>query len=381
MSDFTVNGASILSGEVTFVFRGRWSFTGQIDSAGPPAVTMAIGDRAQVLIVNEDGSSKVLSGTISDYAEWQGRAGVRVVAGAGGLGVPLPPQGYVAHPLPVPVLDLLEDIAGLTGETLSAATREYAATITVGSWSRVGDGVAALDALGAEFELDWRMNDSGEIDFVPTTWPEATPDDMLHVNDEGADGVLTVAPAAANDRPGTTISGRRILEVVYLLEPGKLREQLVYHQGERGELERAVRRQLPELPFSRPYAGTVTAVNSDGTLQVQTDEMGALDRVELLVGSPAMKVTPAVGDAVRVAYSSARPSQFFAFAVGQDSEATKGVARADDEVDLGWLSATAPPGGGPCTLLLSPAEVPNSVHLIGKITTAHPRVMLTDEGQ
>lgn len=381
MADFTLNGADIQSGELSFPLRGRWTFSGQIDSAGPPAVTMAIGDAATLLVVNEDGSSVSVSGTVSDYAEWQGRAGVRVVAGAGGLGVPLPPQGYAAHPLPVPVLELLDDIAALTGEALSAATREYAATITVGAWSRSGDGVAALDALADEFALDWRMSDAGEIDFMPTTWPEATPDDLFHLDREGNDGIITVAPTVASMRPGTTIANHMITEVVYRMDPGRWRADLHYHMGERAELERAVRRQLPELPYCRSYSGKITAINSDGSIQVQTDEVGALDRVELLVGAPAMRVTPVVGDTVRVAFSSARPSLYYAFVIGQDDDADKGVAREDDPVEIGYLSGTAPPGGGPVTFLLTPAEVPNSIHLTGTITSGHPRIRLSAEGQ
>jgi len=384
MADVSLNRADVLSGELALPLRGRWTFTGQIDSAGPPPIAMQVGDAASLSIVNEDGSTTLFTGTIADYADWQGRAGVRVVAGTGGLSVPLPPQGYSAHPLPVTLLELLKDLAELTGETLSETTVAYAADVTLTAWSRSGDGVAALDALGAELGIDWRMTDAGEIDFVPTTFPVVLSTDLFFLDDEGNDGIITVTPTAATLRPATTLQQRLLTEVVYRFEPDRLRADLIYHTGERAELERAVRRQLPELPYVRPYKGTITRVEVDGTLQVLTEELGTLGRVELLVGSPRMKVTPSEGDVVRVAFAAARPSQYYAFALEQDEDADKPVARVGDRGIGGTFTAMVgnvpvtftytPPGG-------APAEPGATVSIEVEITSGHPDIRLTNKGQ
>lgn len=61
---------------------------------------------------------------------------------------------------------------------------------------------------------------------------------------------------------------------------------------------------------------------------------------------------------------------------------TKEVARKGDAVGCGYLSGTAPTGGGPVTFTLAPESpappvpIPNSVHLVGEITAGSSQIKI-----
>ncbi len=398
---FNINGLRIISGELVLPLSGLWSFTGQVDLGGDPVLTMPpLGEPAILSLGREDAPPAIYLGAVRDAADWQQRGGIRVVAGAGGLSVPLPPQGYSSHPTSVSMLEILNDVCALTFEQLSQETQDFAGGQSYSRWDRVGDGVAVLDALAEDNGVDWRCNPDGTIRLAPEEWPESTPENFYDMGDEGVDGIIECAPDDATIVPGMTVLGKKITDVIYRIEERSLRASLYYHGGQVAEFRSAVRRQVPELPFLPPREGTVVKQNGDGTLQVKTVDMGTLDRVPLLVGLPATKVTMNGGERVRLWFADGSPALYFASEIEQDDDARVGIARNGHAINAGNLSVkNAPQGQPPAVIFIYTPHVTGTdvaipvifviptmtvspevqFDLTGHIIEGHPRLKITTE--
>lgn len=138
------------------------------------------------------------------------------------------------------------------------------------------------------------------------------------------------------------------------------------------------------VDYLASYEATVVQQDSsDLTLEVICDDerIGHLSKVPLYVGIPGARVQVLPESRVIIQYSGGNPERYYATGMDMDLGGSKGIARVGDSVDLGYLAGTAPPGGGPVTFVLSPVEIPNSVHLTGKITSGHPRIKVSSVGQ
>lgn len=395
----TVAGKQALAAYIDMPEWGAWTASFDIDADVAPPV----GELVDIVLAPQaDGLAKVLLlGTVRWSAAWQGRSRLEVIGGAGGLVKLLPARAYRQGPVPIQLGTVLADLVGEAGESLADGVQSTLSVdpYTLPQWVRAqGTALTTLARLCKRFSLVWRVLDDGTI-FVG---PRAYPDDAKYANanpeslaaDDGLDGqqrVITTAPDAATIRPGTTVLGRHVMRVVYMVGEDGMRADLYYPDDvgntDRDEEEQDVRRLLPELPYAQGYAATITAIRAGGRVEVRADDVaiGEADGVILMAGTPHMKVDPVVGQRVRLHFSAADPRLAYATAWEQDLAANRGVARAFDNIQCGTLSVVAPPGGGACTLTFTPdfgdADVGASVYITGKISSGHPRIALTSEGQ
>lgn len=138
------------------------------------------------------------------------------------------------------------------------------------------------------------------------------------------------------------------------------------------------------VDYLASYEATVVQQDIlDLTLEVICDDarIGDLAKVPLYVGIPGARVRVLPQSRVVIHFSGGNAERYYATGMDMDLDADREIARNQDPVDLGYLTATAPPGGGPCTLALSPVSLPDSVHLTGKIVGGHPRIKVSSVGQ
>lgn len=409
----TAEGKQTLTARIEIPIWGAWTASLEVDADAPPAVgelvtiivatqrkpsataTMTAAQRAAL-------TAQVFMGTVVWGKGWQGRSRYEVVGGTGGLDKVRDFRGYAQGPVPLLLGDIIADLVADAGETLAPGVHSTLAVApyTLPRWPRCrGKGSASLTRLCRLFGLCWRVLDDGTIWVGIPTYPqdvltEGKSPTMVATDpgDEGQQRVITLAPDSATLRPDTTIFGRKCIRVVYGLSLEGLRAEVYYPADDgltdRDDLEHGIRTMLPELPYLPGYAATITGIRNNGRVEVRTDDetfnspTGAVDGVELLSGLPEARIQPALGQRVRLYFSAADPRLSYAVAWEQDEAATRGVARVGDTTASGTISVSAPPGGGPCTITLTPpgggtASVGPSVDLAGIITSGHPRIKLT----
>lgn len=387
----TVAGKQALTGRLDMPIDGAWTGAFEIDSDTAPAV----GDPVEIIVASQTTTAPkvVFSSTVMWSGAWQGRSRVEVTGGAGGLRKILPARAYNQGPLPIPLAKIIADLIGEAGEELAEGVMSALSEdpYLVARWVRYeGTALASLKRLCRAHGLVWRVLDTGKIFIGTNTFPVdpiyGKADPLTYAVDPGDDGqerVFTVAPDAATIRPDTTVAGKHATRVVWCLSEDGLRCE-VYYPTDDGhtdsdDYEGAIRSVLPELPYARSYAATITNVRRDGRVEVRADDpaVGASDGVVMLVGAPSMAVTPVVGQRVRLFFSAADPRLSYAMGWEQDPAATRSVARVGDTIDCGYVTVTAPPGGGLCTVASVAEGAPGAYHVAGTVTTGHPRVKLT----
>lgn len=225
----TLAGYNVLSGFLRLPEEGNWTARLELDADECPT--------GPVSLVIDGETPDASSATFLGYASgdaWQGRADVTVWGGAGRLAsVVLAPRSYVAAPTLPTVGRIIADVVSDAGELLFPGVAELLLR-GVERWTRTrGTGEAALRAVCARADIAWRMLDSGLIWAGPRVYLPALPATeaaLLVQRDDGAARVLHVAPDDASARPGTTVLGRSIREVVYLMSPDALRAELHYRR-------------------------------------------------------------------------------------------------------------------------------------------------------
>ena len=342
--------------------RAAWTATVRCASKVAPVA----GERTQLVVTGEGtdaapAPSQTFSGTVVRQRLVPGTEElfVSLVGGAGGLATFLGPSEHVAGATAVPLGVIVANILKAAGEVAGAGVLAGLNTWSVQRWNRMG-GTSARDALDQLFgdvssvsgqTLGWRILADGTFWGGLETWPAGGAADFLA--DNGDDGTIVYGPNGAPLFPGTTIDGSRSVEVLYTLEPPKLR----------AEVRRAVPGDPPYVAnglelFRGTYAGAVEVQNADGTLDVVCDDAraGELRRVPFRLGIPGATVSGIPrGTRVRVAFENGSPRGAYAAELDQDSTATHALALVGD----GCSSLLLSPGSQ--TLSVVPFGTPLSV--------------------
>ncbi len=341
-----------------------------------------VGEAATITLASEVGAAQTFTGTIRRARAWAGRSRVVFVLGAGRLRDTLPSRDHVGGALPVTALLVAQGIATASGETLSPLSEDLLASLTLPRWVRAGadaagEGGTAIEALdtlcsrlalvSGQPEMTWRILPDGALWIGVDAFAEGG-DTGNVFDDDPDDGAIICAPPAATLRPGTTINGRPAERVTYRIEGGALRAEVLYTVA--GDLSAT---ETPDV-YRESHAATVEAQNADGTIDVTPDDSrlagNGLCSIPFRVGMPGCKVTIPAGSRLRVAFADADPSQPFAYAIDQDTEAAHRFALVGDAVSLGYLSGTSA-GPGPVALTLTALAPPPPalpVLLVGTIT-------------
>lgn len=401
---------TVLSGTPLFPLRGLW--TARIEVDADQDDPLPAGAAVLLLAADNEGEPIELIGTIpaSDVSTFEGRATALLVAGEGKLStVKLPARTYQQAPLDVSALTIALDAIGEAGEFFNDDIDRIPSDFAVARWHRAGGSTGAqlLDRLAERLGVGWRADDGGLISIAAEEWPAADlegagffaegPEDTINRSLEGS-------VARASIRPGTTLAdGRRIEEVIYMLDARGLRVMLRWGPGDgmgglRGDFERQARRAAPPLVYRELHPATVRRQNEDGTLDLDADDeaIGGITSVPYRPGIVGCRLVISEGERVRLGFEGGDEARPYATAWDSDETANKGVARKDDPVDVGSMSIAAaphpsgaiasltitftPPGGTPTTVQILPGSPPLSLPMSGTIARASEEVFIRGDG-
>ncbi len=378
MSLAGLNGLTVLSCRLSLPFWGVWTAEVEVDAAEAPTGSAALE------FDGPGGESIKFLGTIIDSGPWQGRSKAYVVGGAGKLREVLSARNYDSEvPAHLPVLDVLLE----AGEAADPSIRAALAGVTLPAWIRAtGKASRQLAEIAEKTGRAWRVKPDGTVWFGLDAWLPYTANAVVQ-DDDGAWSKASIAPDAPTLLPGMVFEARRVVGVVYTLEGG-LRAEVSFGQGvaatqgrERDWLRAAVLSVIPELAYLKEYDGTVLLQAEDGTLGVVCDDaaIGQLTNVKIR-GLYGTRLVVAPGARCRVAFAGGDARLPFVAEFDASAEASKAIARVDDEVDMGVLTAAA--GATPVTFTwtkpgaLAP-EVPTTTLAFtpGKIATGNGKVL------
>ncbi len=365
MSQVTLNGEAVLSLRLEMSLRGPW--VAEVEIGGDVAPT---GQAVLLFDSTETDEQRQMIGAVRESGVYEGRAKAFIVGGTAGLRTTLPAKSYVDNP---PARIIVDDLLREAGEAMADGVATTLDALSVDSWVRAGGEEAGteLGALVDRLDLSWRVLAGGAVWVGRETWPPFSSARNIPQPMAGAleDGVALFAPALPNIIPGVNLDGKRVGRVVYTIDSG-LRAQVTFlpagsSEDRENEWARSATRKLfPESVFSKLYDATVIAQDSDNTLQVVCDDetIGGLSRVPIWPGLPGVRVQVAQGARVTIAFHGGRRDRRYCKSFATDAAmdeirvdgGTKGVARVDDTVDLGTITATCAAAPGPVLFTYTP---------------------------
>jgi len=197
-----VNGLSAFDSQLVTPRVGAWVFDMRVDS--PDVIS------GQVTIVI-NGGARTLKGTAFRSGNFVGTAQLRVLAGAGSIGVPCRPNDYNGTTLG----GVLRDILSSVGETLSPAADAGVLATPVASWTTLGKpaGIAIEDLFSAVAPMAvWRFLDDGTVWVGVDDWADSGVDPSTYevLDRADDDDWIEIAVAAPLDLVGTTFEGSRV---------------------------------------------------------------------------------------------------------------------------------------------------------------------------
>lgn len=296
MSDLTVSGVPVLRGDLLLPRVGQWSADLVLDAETAPSGSVAI----------ESPMGLRLVGTVERASSVEGRAEVRIQAGANGLGRQLEPVAY--RPVGgVRVRTILEDWARASGESLSQSMAPELLATFVPAWVRErGSAARAIRSLALELGCSWRFDAEGGLLLVRETWPTVDPDGVRVLRDDPVNDAveLAVDVPLAELVPGVTWQGRRVSSVeAFIVGNGMHRVRLLFENDlvtvsrDRSAIKYnlAQREEIDTLPFHGVYLARVVTQSADlSTVDVELEpdvdpaqrRMPGLVRVPLYGGTP-----------------------------------------------------------------------------------------------
>jgi hypothetical protein len=161
MAIVTVNGLTAYDAQMFTPRFGAWQIDMRIDDPNPPTgkVRVVLDTDVQALGIT---AGRVLRGTATRSGPFIDASQVRVVAGAGGLGLTAKPRHYEAPTLGLVLTDLLRD----AGEDMSGSADLGILNIQLAAWTTgarpVGSVIRDIFAVAAPAAA-WRMLDDGTV--------------------------------------------------------------------------------------------------------------------------------------------------------------------------------------------------------------------------
>lgn len=377
----------IASGDLSLPMVGNWS----------AHLVMAEAQLAQVPTgkVTLRWLGQDLPGFVERVGENASTVSLLVVGGDGGLGKVVKAQAYNATAATV-----LRRLLAEAGEPAAAPDSAPAALgKMLDRWPQLAEEAAAvLDELARTTRHVWRVQPTaGRVWLGLHDWLPAPTDGLIEEQLDPVWELVQLALTKYGPEPGQTFGGRRIGHVVYSVTPERAGLKLwLLPDAAAQDLEadplRAglaalileVLRSDPRaaLPWAATYTGRVVTQRSDGTIDVTPDHraLPPVNRCRVGVPVPGAKLTIQAGDLVRIAFDAMdvlRPrAELYEMGSGD-----KPVARVDDSVACGTVTATAPPGGGPVQFIYTPQggapmAPSTTLTITGKITSGSPRISL-----
>lgn len=212
MSDATVNGYTVLQGDLLRPYGGRWTARVELDGG------LIAGDPAQLHLLGLD-----YTGTVREAGVIGGRGYALIVAGAAGLDRVLGAQHYAGG---VSVRLLLAELLESTGEAPAGTSDPDLLAQVLPAWTRpAGPALDALDALIEYLGATWRALADGSIWVGTDAWTPTADEWRLTSGDPGA-GRLTLAADVATFGPGDALDAAgsyRVRSVKHCVTPASAR--------------------------------------------------------------------------------------------------------------------------------------------------------------
>ncbi len=285
-----------------------------------------------------------LAGFVESQAIAEGKTTVFVVGGAGKLYADVPAKHYQnATPQ-------------LIGQEACQASGEHLATDRLPPTSlfqfprRRAPLCAVLDDLARAAGCLWGVYPNGKIWLGVPAWEPAAEWDADELDSDSVYQFADFQTRAFGPLPGQTFDGKRIGCARYTLSPTHdTRLRLWFQVGDldldndalRTGLAAFIRQTLP-LVWLGKYPGTVRAVRSNGTWDIELDEkrLPPLVGIRPRVFAPGAKIVPSPGDVAEVSFEQNDPrypvAELFAGGNAQHALIVDG-----DHVDCGTLTITS----------------------------------------
>lgn len=283
--------ADVISGRVTLGLDGAWVAWLRLDRTTAPTGSVTI----------EADGGFTLTGTVAVSGVQSDVAYVRIVGGAGGLGVDV--SGFYRS---AKMRDVLRAIAAQSGESLDADISDDVLGIdlslyTLGKCSAARALTQAADVASEVLgeRVRWRVTDAGEIWMGAETWPDATlPAGASVIDSNPTDRTYTIGAQTPALLPGVNLSGvGNVASVEHYIEPDSIRT--IASLTDRADAHRRTTRtalgidpdaHLPAIDRLALYRAEVKACASDGS----TVDVAPIDpRVPPMQGIPLRSPFPA----------------------------------------------------------------------------------------
>jgi len=348
----------VIEGSLVLPLVGLWTARLWLDEDTAPAE-----GPATLLVGLEGETPTAFTGTLGPSRDDEGQAFVELVGGAALLSGATS-RHYTAAPTPIPVSDLVEDLAAEAKVELAPELGAELAGLAVARWSRLeGESwAAAIARIASRFGRSWRTRADGVLWLGAETWPEVAEPFITSEDLEAT--VLHASPDAVTWRPGEVVRGRRIVRVTYHASG---RAELVYEADEGTLFAELIGRHSKTSPYAVTYTARVIEQREDGTLDLHLVGGPILDltAVPFEVGVEGARVVIRPGSFVRVGFEGGWPDGAYAFGRWYEPNAQRGVARKGDHVATGTLTLT---GAGALSVSYTPPG--GKASAVGTITAA-----------
>lgn len=371
------NPDAVACGDWLPAFAGNW--TAHLELADQvPAPTGKVTVRWQGV--------ELLGAVLRSGQSSAGRAFALVAGGNGHLAQALPPKIAAQSYTNATAQIVVSQILAAAGETLSPTSSPQILATRLAFWPRRNDTASALlDDLARKLGCIWRVLPDGSVYLGRDSYPEATLEVPLQALDEQDPALATAlfVPLASGPLPGQSHAGRRVGAAHYSIDADGALLRLWYHDSAEANIEagslryslsRIIRESL-QIDWLKSYSGKVIVQRADGTLDIQLDtrDIPPLPATRYRVVPPGAKLTIPAGSRVVVNFDNGDPLTPVA-GLFDPGMATRGVARIDDQVDMGYLVVTPGPSGVASVTWSPPGAPPvgpgTPIAMTGKIKTA-----------
>lgn len=216
MAQLTLAGAPVVRAALVVPRVGVWSADVVLERA----------DEAPTRATLSATAGASWTGAVVAQGTYDGRRHVRLVGGAGGLASSPPPKTFRQ----VSLRTLLLDTLGAVGESLSPATDAAALGRSVAAYARVSAPATCVVAYwAAKAGLLWRVRPDGSV------WlgsgqdaPAPARDSVVVLSDRPHRRALVATLETFDLLPGHTVDGRTVESLVYHLDEGSVRVEVLY---------------------------------------------------------------------------------------------------------------------------------------------------------
>jgi len=363
---------NILSLSLDIPIRGCWD----VDQLRiSEEVSANVGDSITVKLFDKE-----LKGTIVDLVAFAGVTTLIVSAGSYKLGDILESDNFYGGI----VRDVVNFILSKTNMTLSNKSSLDILSTSFNRFDKIK--ASSADILDRLLELTdggiWRVELDGslyigreEYSDISVKYPDATENDNYLIRDKQ----MTVYDIYTMDilfEPGFIIEGHNVRETTITVDSETTTTVLSFLPPAYIST-RTMASNMKEIVYTTKYSFSVLEQTANGNVSVIPDSeiqdlfSGGLKNVPIVYPMPNMQVKVKPGAKCILEFLNGSPTNpvisgwlynnkdlvtVYFSDVTTDTSVMKGAARINDPVNVGTLSGTAPPGGGPVTFTYSPAN-------------------------